>query len=82
MSIETWKLTGLQESIYNVLAQVGVTYSKVWDGMTNVIHDEVNAHGLLVENQNGEQWIAYGDKQYFSTPNRINRLKRYALLTC
>ena len=47
-----------------------------WDGMTNILHNMDGATGLRVRNLNGDEWISYGDAQYFLEANRINRLKR------
>ena len=51
-------------------------YKTAWDNATNLLHDIDNATGIRVANLNGDQWIAYGDAQYFIESNRINRLKR------
>lgn len=51
-----------------------------WDGMTGFLHDLDGTTGLRVHNKRGDQWIAYGDAQYFLEPNRINRLKRLVYL--
>lgn len=47
----------------------------VWDIQCRYSHDEDSACGLLVRNEEGSEWIAYGDKEYFSGQGRINRLR-------
>ncbi|KAF8539454.1 hypothetical protein BDD12DRAFT_94653 [Trichophaea hybrida] len=47
----------------------------VWDIQCRYFHDEDSACGLLVSNEEGSEWIAYGDKEYFSGHGRINRLR-------
>ena len=51
-------------------------YKTCWDNATNLLHDIDNATGFRVSNLNGDQWVAYGDAQYFIEANRVNRLKR------
>lgn len=41
------------------------------------MHDDDCATGLLVRNEKGDQWIAYGDKQFFEPKNAVNRAKAF-----
>ena len=50
-----------------------------WDGSSGILHELDNATGLRAENKRGEQWICYGDATFFIEPNRVNRLKRFAI---
>jgi hypothetical protein len=43
-----------------------ITPATVGSLLSGYMHDEENVEGLHVHNQKGEQWIAYGDKSYFS----------------
>jgi hypothetical protein len=47
----------------------------VWDVQSRYMHDEDSALGLWVQNNEGSEWIAFGDKQYFDGHCRINRLR-------
>ena len=47
------------------------------DSQCRFMHDDDSATGLLVSNAEGKEWIAYGDKQFFSPQNSLNRLYRY-----
>lgn len=46
----------------------------VWDIQARYMHDEDSACGLLVLNDEGREWIAYGDKEFFGGHNLVNRL--------
>ncbi|KAI5814854.1 hypothetical protein BZA77DRAFT_388902 [Pyronema omphalodes] len=46
----------------------------VWDIQAGYMHDEDSACGLLVRNEEGGEWIAFGDKEFFGGHNLINRL--------
>lgn len=37
--------------------------------MAQVMHNDDNATGVLCANQDGEQWLAFGDKEYFMPQN-------------
>lgn len=41
------------------------------------MHDDDCATGLLVRNEKGDQWIAYGDKQFFEPKNAVNRARAF-----
>lgn len=41
--------------------------------LANYMHEEENLLGLHVHNKNGDNWIAYGDKSYFSTQSENHR---------
>ncbi|KAJ5972115.1 uncharacterized protein N7479_002033 [Penicillium vulpinum] len=47
----------------------------IWDYQGRYMHDDDCATGLLVRNGNGDQWIAYGDKQFFEPKNAVNRAR-------
>ncbi|KAJ5203822.1 uncharacterized protein N7498_004701 [Penicillium cinerascens] len=47
----------------------------IWDYQQRYMHDDDCATGLLVRNGKGEQWIAYGDKQFFEPKNAVNRAR-------
>ncbi|KAJ9299455.1 hypothetical protein DTO271G3_3077 [Paecilomyces variotii] len=47
----------------------------IWDYQGRYMHDDDCATGLLVRNKNGDQWIAYGDKQFFEPKNAVNRAR-------
>ncbi|KAA8913588.1 hypothetical protein FN846DRAFT_928798 [Sphaerosporella brunnea] len=53
----------------------GMVGAPVWDTQSRYMHDEDAALGLWVHNDEGSEWIAFGDKQYFDGHNRINRLR-------
>jgi hypothetical protein len=39
------------------------------------MHDDDCATGVLVRNENGDEWIEYGDKQFFEAKNAVNRAR-------
>jgi hypothetical protein len=47
----------------------------VRDEMSHLMHDIDSVVGLRCRNLNGDEWIGYGDKQFFSGHNRINRAR-------
>lgn len=47
----------------------------IWDFHCRYMHDDDSAAGLLVRNDNGDNWIQYGDKQLFEPGNVINRAR-------
>ncbi|KAL1860897.1 hypothetical protein Plec18170_001411 [Paecilomyces lecythidis] len=47
----------------------------IWDYQGRYMHDDDCATGLLVRNRQGDQWIAYGDKQFFEPKNAVNRAR-------
>ncbi|RDW72772.1 uncharacterized protein DSM5745_07944 [Aspergillus mulundensis] len=47
----------------------------IWDIQQRYMHDDDCATGLLVKSRNGDEWIAYGDKQYFESKNAVNRAR-------
>ncbi|OOQ83079.1 hypothetical protein PEBR_38554 [Penicillium brasilianum] len=47
----------------------------IWDFQCNYMHDNDSATGLLVQNKKGEQWIAYGDKQFVENWDAVNHAR-------
>ncbi|KAI8243863.1 hypothetical protein K4K55_006983 [Colletotrichum sp. SAR 10_96] len=41
----------------------------------NAMHDDDSATGILVQNRKGDQWIEYGDKQFFEPQAAVNRAR-------
>lgn len=56
----------------------GIVGAPVWDTQSRYMHDEDSACGLWVQNEEGQEWIAYGDKQLFDGHCRINRVRWWA----
>lgn len=52
-----------------------VTPSVVGGLLVNYMHNEENRYGLHVHNRRGDQWVAYGDKSYFSEQSLEHRKK-------
>jgi len=50
-----------------------VSSSQIGSLLANYMHAEESLYGLHVHNKNGDHWIAYGDKSYFSTQSEIHR---------
>lgn len=50
-----------------------VTPRLVGNLLVNYMHNEENLYGLHVHNANGNEWIAYGDRSYFTEKNKENR---------
>jgi hypothetical protein len=50
-----------------------VTPSDLGSLITRFMHDEDSKYGLNVNNANGDQWHAYGDKRYFDSVDSANR---------
>lgn len=49
-----------------------VTPSVVGSLLVHFMHDEENAYGLHMHNLRGDHWIAFGDKYYYDSINKIN----------
>ncbi|MCJ1445093.1 MAG: hypothetical protein MMC23_005598 [Stictis urceolatum] len=49
------------------------TGDRINDDQCRYMHDDDSATGVLVSNVNGQEWIAYGDKQFFLPHNALNR---------
>lgn len=47
----------------------------IWDYHCRYMHDDDSATGLLVRNEQGSQWIQYGDKQLLEPGNIVNRAR-------
>lgn len=50
-----------------------VTPATIGSLLSNFMHGEENAYGLHVHNQRGDNWVAYGDKSYFSPQTSEHR---------
>ncbi|CAF3592779.1 unnamed protein product [Fusarium graminearum] len=47
----------------------------IWDFQANYMHDNDSDTGLLVQNQLGQQWLCYGDKQFKESWDIVNRAR-------
>ncbi|MEI6806632.1 MAG: hypothetical protein WCK49_09045 [Myxococcaceae bacterium] len=57
-----------------------VTPASVGSLLAGMMHNEENQYGLHVHNEQGDQWVAYGDGHYLDASNRDNRrIMRQAL---
>ncbi|KAL3422073.1 hypothetical protein PVAG01_06229 [Phlyctema vagabunda] len=71
----------LHTTNYNLMIDSGLhtlidgKETPTWDHHSRYMHDDDSATGLLVWNKKGDQWIAYGDKEFLATRNLVNRVR-------
>ncbi|GKU09667.1 unnamed protein product [Fusarium langsethiae] len=61
----------------SIAASYAITSKEVpiWDFQANYMHDNDSDTGLLVQNQLGQQWLCYGDKQFKESWDIVNRAR-------
>ncbi|KAK8061152.1 hypothetical protein PG997_015373 [Apiospora hydei] len=57
------------------MAAAGLLDVPMWDVQNRFMHDDDSATGIMVRNKNGDQWIEYGDKQFFEPQACVNRAR-------
>lgn len=50
-----------------------VSSSSIGSMLANYMHEEENVNGLHVHNMQGDRWVVYGDKSYFSHQSNAHR---------
>lgn len=68
--MHTWNK--VEEGLDNALSA-----PPIWDFQARIMHDDDSATGLLVHNQEGQIWIAYGDKQLMENHATVGRYRAY-----
>ena len=48
--------------------------------LVNLMHNEENAYGLHVHNQEGKHWIAFGDRSFLSEKSQVHRQQLLAAM--
>ncbi|KDN71570.1 hypothetical protein CSUB01_12117 [Colletotrichum sublineola] len=56
-------------------AAAGLAGTPIWDMQSRYMHDDDSATGIMVCNAKGDQWIEYGDKQFFEPQAIVNRAR-------
>jgi hypothetical protein len=68
-----------RKELYDYLKEKGgkkIPFKNAFAGMmANVMHDEDNENGVVLENGNGMVWSAYGDYYYKTDKNHANRYR-------
>ncbi|KAF4466240.1 phosphatidylcholine-hydrolyzing phospholipase C [Fusarium albosuccineum] len=63
------------------MSLAGLRDVPIWDMQNRYMHDDDSATGIIVRNDRGDQWIEYGDKQFFEPQAVVNPARCMHCLT-